>query len=248
MRQRPSYELPANAVVVRLLRERGAVLDPLADETPDDHRARVETALMCLFRDTGSEAAFEALYDFTRGLALSWILAACRGVGMAGEPLDFVQDTYVNVYRYASSFREDHPRSFRGWGRTIASNVVRRARMRCRPAPQGLLELAEPADTRPGPERVASGAEERRSLERAWLIVLLEYAAAYERLSERDRRALDLVEVQGLPYAEVTGVLGVSMSNLKMIMFRSRERIRNAIGAALSSSRTHLREAARVGA
>jgi RNA polymerase sigma factor (sigma-70 family) len=167
---------------------------------------------------------------------------------MRGEPLDFLQDTYVNIYRYAASFRDGHARSFRGWGRTIATNVVRRARMRRRPAPQALPELAEPADTRPGPEGLVSGAEERRSLERAWLIVLLEYAAAFERLSARDRRALELVEVQGLSYAEATGLLGVGMSNLKMIIFRSRERIRDAIGAALASGRAHLREAARAGA
>jgi RNA polymerase sigma factor (sigma-70 family) len=141
----------------------------------------------------------------------------------------------VNIYRYAQGFREEHPRSFRVWSRTIASNVLRRSRMRRRTLaleefPSG---TREPSDTRDDPAESLIENEERRSVTGAWLILLSQYAQAWERLAPRDRTALDLIEVQGLSYAEAGARLGVGLSNMKMIMFRARRRIRAAIGGTL---------------
>ena len=52
-------------------------------------------------------------------------------------------------------------------------------------------------------------------------------------LGERDRAALHMVEVEGLTYAEAGRRLGVGRSNMKMIMFRSRKRIRAHIQRAM---------------
>ena len=239
-----SFFLPRNVLVVRRLHERGVSVDPAPDEAPEAHHARIETALMALFRDTGGEAEFEALYDYTRSMVFGWILGLSRGSGQRAEPLDYLQDTYVNLYRYAAGFRDEHRRSFRGWARTIATNVVRRAQMRLRPSLQALPEgLQEPADQRPTPDRVALSAEQQRSWSRAWVVVLLEYAEAWEQLSPRDRKALDLVEVQGLSYAEASRRLCVGISNMKMIMFRSRQRIRATIHSVLKADERHLANA-----
>ena len=63
-------------------------------------------------------------------------------------------------------------------------------------------------------------------------------ARAWAELSQRDRRTLHLVEVEGLSYEEVGKLLSVGRSNLKMIVFRSRRRIarhmRLAMGRAVS--------------
>ena len=63
-------------------------------------------------------------------------------------------------------------------------------------------------------------------------------ARAWAELSQRDRRTLHLVEVEGLSYEEVGKILSVGRSNLKMIVFRSRRRIarhiRLAMGRAVS--------------
>jgi DNA-directed RNA polymerase specialized sigma24 family protein len=81
-------------------------------------------------------------------------------------------------------------------------------------------------DTRSGPDRIADLDEQRHAMERAWTLLLLHYAEAYSKLSERDQRALELVEVDGLSYEKAGTLLRVRRSNMKMIMFRSRKRIR----------------------
>jgi DNA-directed RNA polymerase specialized sigma24 family protein len=113
------------------------------------------------------------------------------------------------------------------WVRTVAANVLRRAaQRRSRFSLQELPEgLQEPADRGAAPLRRLLDGEECRRLEQAWVLFLLHYARAYGALRERDRRALELVEVRGLSYAETGARLRVGPSNMKMIMFRSRQRI-----------------------
>ena len=45
--------------------------------------------------------------------------------------------------------------------------------------------------------------------------------------------ALELIEVQGLSYAEASTRMRVGLSNMKMILFRARQRIRAAISSTL---------------
>lgn len=229
--------LPKNPWTVRRLAERGVDLPPRPGEEPEQHAARLETALMALFRDDRDDQAFQALYELARAPLAQWI------AGLAGSRLPvqdvehFVQDTFVNVYRYAQSFRDEQPRSFRVWSRTIASNVLRRARMRRRALaledfPVG---LQEPSDERSDPSEHLVRSEEGRALAAAWMILLLQYAEAARQLAPRDREALDLIEVQGLSYADASARLGVRLSNMKMILFRARRRIRAAIGGTLQA-------------
>jgi len=189
---------------------------------------------MTAFRDARSSEDFRALHEVARGPLLLWItsLGAVHRRGL--DPLELLQDTFVNVYRYAASFRDEGPRSFRVWSRTIAGNLVRRARWNRERALQDLPEgCQEPADLRRGPTEELQRTEEGRELARAWLLLLSRYAAAYERLSARDRLALDLVEIQGLRYSEACARLRVGLSNLKMILFRARRRIRIALAREL---------------
>ncbi|MBK7874420.1 MAG: RNA polymerase sigma factor [Planctomycetes bacterium] len=229
--------LPKNPWTVRRLAERGVDLPARPGEEPEQHVARLETALMALFRDEGHEQAFQALYELARAPLALWI-AGLAGSRLPVQDLEhLVQDTFVNVYRYAQSFRDEQPRSFRVWSRTIASNVLRRARMRRRTLaledfPTG---LQEPSDERADPAESVIQTEEGRSLAAAWMILLLQYAEAARQLAPRDREALDLIEVRGLSYAEASVQLGVRLSNMKMILFRARRRIRATIGGSFQA-------------
>jgi RNA polymerase sigma factor (sigma-70 family) len=238
----PARRLPRHVTVLRRLSERGVALEVLPAEDPDLFEARIETALMALVRDGGGESAFQALYDYARGRLYLWIVGLSSRHGP--DPLEVLQDTFVNVYRYAQGFRDDEPKSFRVWSRTIAGNLVRRARANLSLGSLGLrsldalpVGLQEPADRRRGPVDELAGDEESRSMLLAWTLVLLQYARAYQQLGARDRRALDLIEVQGLSYAEAGARLGVGLSNMKMIMFRSRRRIRSLIAAQFVAAR-----------
>ena len=193
----------------------------------DELENEVGTRLMALYRDTRSEELFEALYCFSRASILRWIQSLLRKGSGQLDPVELLQDTFVNVYRYPASFRDEHSGSFRVWVRTIAGNIVRRASGRTsalsfQQLPEG---LREPADETINPELQADLGEQSVHLREAWSLFLMHYAAAWEQLSERDRRALHLVEVLGLSYERAGEELGVKRSNMKMIVFRSRKRI-----------------------
>lgn len=224
----PELLVPYPGVVARLV-ARGARFEA----APGDARFALEnhlaSQLMALFRDENDAEAFEALHAYTRSSVHDWILSLLRGSARTIDALEIMQDAYINVYKYSQSFRSDHDGSFRVWVRTIAGNLIRRAYSR-RPTrrfedmPEG---LQEPADSRPGPRALVELEEDRARLRRAFSLYLLHYRAAFELLSERDRRAMTLVEVDGFTYNAAGERLGVRASNMKMILFRARKRLVN---------------------
>jgi len=224
-------------LVAALLRGRGVELARADGESDDAVENRIGTELMALYRDTANEQCFEALYAVAKPALLHWIRGLlCRGL-LYLDPGELLQDTFVNVFRYPKGFREDHPGSFRVWVRTIAGNIVRRARSQAsrlslQALPEGLQEPADPAGT---PEVDAVLVEQRERLRVAWMIFLVHYAQAWGQLRDRDRRALELVEVRGLSYAEAGALLDVGRSNMKMIVFRSRKRIAVRMRAAMGA-------------
>ncbi len=221
-----------NAGALACLRARGIGIDPEEGESLDACASRLETQLMLAFQESGTSDDFEALYEHARGPLLVWItsLAAGRRTGL--DAAELLQDTFVNIYRYAGSFRDQGPRTFRVWSRTIAGNLVRRSRFETRRSFQAMPEgMQEPTDRRDGPAAELLCAEDQRILNHAWMLLLSRYVAAYEELSDRDRKALTLIEVEGLSYQAACRELRVGLSNLKMILFRARRRIRSAISA-----------------
>lgn len=223
--------------VASALAGRGVLLERLPGEAAVAFGERLDTALMALFRDTGDPQAFEALYTRVRGALLDWLrrLLAQQRCGL--DPLDVLQDTFVNMYRYGARFRDERSDSFRVWARTIAANALRRAKSTGRRAVvvRALDDVAEPVAPRGQALHLACEAEDRRELAQTWLCLLAVYSDAFSRLSPRDRRALELVEVEGLSYAEAGARLAVGPSNMKMIMFRARQRLHERMAASLSA-------------
>src|SRR6185369_8018497 len=89
-----------------------------------------ETELMVRFRERRGPEEFQALYDGTRAGLLAWIAGQVRLRGLTDDPVDLLQDTFVNIYRYPRGFRDERASSFRVWSRRIATNVCRRAASR----------------------------------------------------------------------------------------------------------------------
>lgn len=219
------------------LGRRGIVVDPMRGESRDAHENRISTALMALYRDTRDPAVFEALYSFSRPSVEHWIASLLgRELGHL-DPAEILQDTFVNVYRYPGAFREEHGGSFRVWVRTIAGNVVRRCSLaRLRNPQQEPVEAPELEDHSSGPVQTILEEDESQQLRRAWILLLCYYAEAWKELSQRDRRTLHLVEVEGLSYQEAGRVLEVRRSNMKMIVFRSRRRLARHMRAAMAAA------------
>lgn len=215
--------------ILTSLTKSGARLTPEKGEDRNGLENHIASQLMALFRDTGESEAFEALHAFTQNAVYEWVLSLLRGSNGMLDAREILQDTFINVYRYAGSFRSDHDGSFRVWVRTIAGNLVRRAYTR-RPTrrfedmPEG---FQEPIDPKLGPEGLAQDDEERQRLVRSWMLLMAHYKEAFEKLSSRDQYAMHLVEVEGKSYRDAGKDLGVRQSNMKMILFRARKRLVN---------------------
>ncbi|HTF91377.1 MAG TPA: RNA polymerase sigma factor [Planctomycetota bacterium] len=209
------------------LLERGVSVEALPDESPSRFAERLDTAVMALFRDTRSAPVFEALYARTGGSVFEWLRRLLSQQRCGLDPLEVLQDTFVNVYQYSSRFRDERPESFRVWVRTIASNAFRRARAQMpRRSDRVPTEKSfEPEARHAEPMRRLDEEEERRRLALTWILFLEHYSRAYAGLASRDQRALALVEIDCLSYAEAGVRLAVGPSNMKMIMFRARQRL-----------------------
>jgi RNA polymerase sigma-70 factor, ECF subfamily len=133
---------------------------------------------------------------------------------------DLVQDTLVRAYRAIEGFDGAHPRA---WLLTILRHTqINRSRRR-RPE-----LLADPdrafADTPSGDNSVEV------------LVVGATFDAVVEdavsNLPDRFRRAIELVDVDGLRYAEAAQVLGVPVGTVMSRLHRGRRRIRDRLATA----------------
>jgi RNA polymerase sigma-70 factor, ECF subfamily len=133
---------------------------------------------------------------------------------------DLVQDTLVRAFRAIDRFDGAHPRA---WLLTILRHTQINRTRRRRPE---LLDDPERAlaDTTGGDESVEA------------LVVGATFDAvvddAVRNLPDRFRRAVELVDVDGLRYAEAAQVLGVPVGTVMSRLHRARRRIRDRLTTA----------------
>ena len=202
--------------------------------SPEDH---IATALMDLYRRSGSADTFDLLVKLTRDQLLRRVRLRIQCLGVRVDPHELLQDALVNMFRYPDRFDGRRPGAFRAWSAAIVDNAVRRHLRRSRSGPDVVLRpfevLAREPYRRAGPAAQAANAEDCLRAARAWSVLLQLYLAAYHRLSERERLVLYMVEVRGKRYAEVAKVLGMRPEALKMVVFRARRRILDRISGML---------------
>ena len=137
---------------------------------------------------------------------------------------DLVQDTLLRAFRSMDRFDGAHPRA---WLLTIMRNAeVNRNRRRrpelLRDPDVSLANLAAvPSSGAGDPETVVVG-------ETFDAVV----AEAYDRLPERHREVVRLVDLDGLSYAEAADVLGVPVGTVMSRLHRARARMRDRLAAA----------------
>ena len=71
--------------------------------------------------------------------------------------------------------------------------------------------------------------EAKRECHRVYVTYLHLYLRFYTMLSEREQRALHLVEVEERSYREAAAELSIKLENLKMVIFRARRKIHRAM-------------------
>ncbi len=149
----------------------------------------------------------------------------------AADAEDLVQETLLSAFRAIERFDGAYPRA---WLLTIMRNAEAKRHRRRRP--QLLRDgdrIEQVAFVEPGlaatPEQVVVGQE--------FDAVVAESLAL---LPERHRQVVELVDIDGLSYAEAAEALGVPVGTVMSRLHRARARIRQRLSAAGLAPRRRL--------
>ncbi len=180
----------------------------------------------------GSPEAFETLYRRYKAPVFAFILRQSASRHTAEE---LTQETFIRVVKGASSFR--HGSKFSTWVYTIARNRlidgIRRQKHRNhasldQPAGTEGKPLGERiAGNEQGPERGSVGAALRRDL-----------TEAIEKLPVEQREVFLLREYGGMPFAEISEVVGAKEGTVKSRMRYALESLRETLSAYGDYART----------
>jgi len=210
--------------------------DILADLDRDVEGLRdaVSTRLMEIFRFRQSRTAFGLLFELNRAPILAQVTARLRRYASKSDPHDVLQEVFVNIYRYPHRFDATRDDAFRVWTATIVRNTVLkhlRSLSRSGRAEIAFEDLPEPPE--PGevgePLRGVIESESQRECRAVFVTYLHLYLRFYSMLSEREQRAIHLVEVDGSSYRQAAAELGIRLENLKMVIFRARRKIHRSM-------------------
>ncbi len=206
--------------------------------TPEGHRPPqsegerqdlVSSCLMNCYRNTGEPRVFAMLFDLNQASFLQAIQAKVRRSAGQVDAQDVLQEVFLNIYRYPRRFLCERADSFRNWGYRIVRNTMLKffkgeARLqRFTPLDEDVGQRADPHDR--SPYRCALEGESAKLVDFAYLVYLNLYLLHYKRLSEKEQRALRMVEVDSASYKETAACLDIRLENLKMVIFRGRRKI-----------------------
>jgi RNA polymerase sigma-70 factor (ECF subfamily) len=167
----------------------------------------------------GDRDAFGVLIEKFQGSIYSYALNFFRDPDRAE---DVVQDTFLRAFRFLHTY--DPKRRFATWLYAIARNLcIDRHREFVRKA-QVDIESVQPKHLAAAQEHrnPLSLLEEREDRER-----LLE---AVEKLPEKYRTPIILCYAEGLPYQDISDILGISLNNTKIRIFRAKKMILKILG------------------
>jgi RNA polymerase sigma factor (sigma-70 family) len=203
------------------------------ERSSDSLRDALSTRLMEVFRLHRSRASFGLLYELNHQQLLPQVASRLRRYASKADARDVLQEVFFNVYRYPHRFDCEREDAFRVWSATIVRNtVLKHLRSTGR---SGRFEVPFedlPDQPQPGEQTPLGGViedESRRECHRVYLTYLHLYLRFYSMLSERERRAIHLVEVESASYRDAAAELGIKLENLKMVIFRARRKIHRAM-------------------
>jgi RNA polymerase sigma factor (sigma-70 family) len=210
----------------------------LSVQTEQEYSDWVSTCLMDCYKNTGDAGVFALLFELSRASFLQAIQSKLRRSFHQVDAQDVLQEVFLNIYRYPHRFLADKADAFRGWGHRIARNTLLKF-LKGQTRLAHFLELDEevvqPEDLRTRrPDRVASEAEDAAVVNQAYVIYLQLYLLHFTKLSPKERRALMLVEVDGVSYRDAAADLGIRLENLKMVVFRGRRKILRGMEQSLA--------------
>ena len=196
--------------------------------------------LMEAFARTHSLDCFSLLYELCHRQILLVILKRLRFAHPGIDSKDVLQDVFLSIYRYPHRFRNEKDCSFRNWSFSIVRNTLLK-HLRSVPRTEVDLDpLAEVVEDEhaQAPDAMLAEDEESGRAAQMYALCLIAYRSVFEsELKEREKKALQWIEVKGLKYRRAAERMGVRLENLKMIVCRARKKLLRAMADALESPR-----------
>lgn len=172
----------------------------------------------------GDAAAFEELVRRYQGQIHSFVYHFFRGAEFCE---DITQDVFLRAYRFLHTY--DPSRRFITWLYSIARNLCidkhrerqRKEHVNIDDVPQMLLRSEAKRDD---PLAQVEALDEKHALKEA-----------IAELPEKYRTPVVLCYLEGLAYQEVSEVLGISLNNTKIRIFRAKKMLVELLGQAEKS-------------
>jgi RNA polymerase sigma-70 factor, ECF subfamily len=164
----------------------------------------------------GDAVAFERILEAHAALVLR---TAQRLLLNDADAADAAQEVFVRLHKSLLKF--DDERDVLPWLYRMTVNICRDLRRRRKPS-VAIDDLAEPAAKDPTPEDLLTADERRR--------LMFEALAA---LSERERDAITLRDLEGLSTAEVAEALGTTETTVRSQISMGRVKLKDYIAAKL---------------
>jgi RNA polymerase sigma-70 factor (ECF subfamily) len=186
--------------------------------------SELSDAEVMLLAGTGDDSAFEYLVEKFRRPMVSFMYRMTHNQAIAEE---LAQEVFLRVYRSRSSYQAEA--KFTTWLYRIASNLaVNNARdtRAERLAPSVNLDEPDPETGTTPDVADATPSVEADILRQERLAAIRKHVMA---LPERQRMAVLMHKYQGLDYKEIGGVLKLSESATKSLLFRAYETLRDRL-------------------
>ncbi len=171
----------------------------------------------------------DAFADLVRLYQRRTVSVAYRLLGNIDDATDVSQDAFVRAYRSLEQL--DDPSRFGGWLMRVVTNLslnYRRSRkLRAAGPIDDVLATSTEVRSPSGVKRVSTGLEDPS----APLPVELSAAIskAMEQLPDKQRLALVLFSVEGMPQKEVAEILECSIELVKWNVFQARKKLKNLL-------------------
>ena len=196
-------------------------------------RDTLSTRLMEAFRDTNGRRCFGLLYELNGQHLLIQVAGRLRRYASKVDPRDVLQEVFFNIYRYPHRFNSERDDAFRVWSAMIVRNTVLKHLRSLSRGGRAEVPFEDLSDQPEGRVKTPlTGAIEHESQDectRVYLTYLHLYLRFFSMLSERERRALHMVEVEEKSYRDAAAELKIKLENLKMVIFRARRKIHRSM-------------------
>lgn len=208
-----------------------AVSKPLPMISPETAQDAARKEVACVLRAKGGDA--DAFGELVRAYQRRAVSVAYRLLGNTEDATDVCQDAFVRAFRNLQQLEE--PARFGPWLMRVVSNLSLNFRRVRKNRATGSLEDVEGASA--GIRSAISGQRLEVGLEDEGgpLSHELQEAVtkAMEQLPEKQRLALVLFSVEGMPQKDVADILECSIELVKWNVFQARKKMKELLAEHL---------------